>query len=214
MGFYFPGPGPSLILPELSTAFHNQPPVYNATINEEGPSPTMANEFRLVSPGKDHEGRLPRKYTSDGQGALKNISPPLEWYNVPEGTKRLALVVEDIDAPDPDGPIVPWTHWVVANIPPTLKDLPEGFSKKEDEMGGEYAEIKEGNNDWKVPGGAARSCRRRGIGSSSSSMHWMMISCILDMRFRFGYGFLFGSLVTKEKLLEVIKGHVIGEALL
>ncbi|CAK9143868.1 unnamed protein product [Ilex paraguariensis] len=155
----------------------------------------MANEFRLVSPGKDHEGRLPRKYTSDGQGALKNISPPLEWYNVPEGTKRLALVVEDIDAPDPDGPIVPWTHWVVANIPPTLKDLPEGFSKKEDEMGGEYAEIKEGNNDWKVPGGAARSCRRRGIGSSSSSMHWMMISCILDMRFRFGYGFLFGSLV-------------------
>ncbi|MCI88877.1 UPF0098 protein MTH_273-like, partial [Trifolium medium] len=57
----------------------------------------------------------------------------------------------DIDAPDPDGPIVPWTHWVVVNIPATVKGLPEGFSGKE-EMGGEYAGIKEGSNDLKQPG--------------------------------------------------------------
>ncbi|ERN05209.1 hypothetical protein AMTR_s00007p00042900 [Amborella trichopoda] len=51
------------------------------------------------------------KYTGEGQGAKKNISPPVEWYGVPEGTKSLALVIQDIDAPDPNGPIVLWTHW-------------------------------------------------------------------------------------------------------
>lgn len=76
-----------------------------------------ADEFRLVSPAIHHEGRLPRKYTDDGQGALKNISPPLEWYNVPEGTKSLALVVQDVD----DDHVVPWVIWIVINIPPTLK---------------------------------------------------------------------------------------------
>lgn len=108
--------------------------------------------FRLVSPSIDNEGRLPRKYTEEGQGAKKDISPPLEWYNVPDETKSLALVVEDIDAPDPSGPIVPWTIWVVANIPPSLKGLPEGFSGKEEEAGGAYVGVKEGNNDLKVPG--------------------------------------------------------------
>ncbi|KAL6003300.1 hypothetical protein ACLOJK_023523 [Asimina triloba] len=111
-----------------------------------------SEEFRLVSPKIEPAGRIPRKYTGDGQGAVKHLSPPLEWYGVPQGTKSLALVVEDIDAPDPSGPIVPWTHWVVVNIPPTIDGLPEGFSGKEEEVGGEYGGIKEGNNDWKVPG--------------------------------------------------------------
>lgn len=71
---------------------------------------------------------------------------------MPEGTRSLALVVQDIDAPDPSSPIVPWTCWVVANIPPHLKGLPEGFSGKGEELGGDHAEIQEGNNDHKVPG--------------------------------------------------------------
>lgn len=114
----------------------------------------MAQEkFKFASPAMDHEGRMPRKYTGDGQGAKKDISPPLEWYNVPDGTKSLALIVQDLDAPeDPSGPIVPWTHWVIVNIPPSLKGLPEGFSGKEEDMGGEFSGIKEGHNDYKVPG--------------------------------------------------------------
>jgi Raf kinase inhibitor-like YbhB/YbcL family protein len=111
-----------------------------------------SDEFRLVSPPINHEGRLPRKYAWEGQGALKNLSPPLEWYNVPDGTKTLALVVQDIDAPDPSGPIVPGTIWVVVNIPPTVNRLAEGFSGKKEELGDEYAGIKEGHNNWKVPG--------------------------------------------------------------
>lgn len=113
----------------------------------------MANEnFRLVSPDFDNGGRLPRKYTADGQGALKELSPPLEWYGVPYGTKSLALLVQDIDAPKPSSPLVPWVHWVVINIPPSLKGLPAGFSRMEQVLGGDYAVIQEGVNDWKMHG--------------------------------------------------------------
>ncbi|KAI3677647.1 hypothetical protein L6452_36913 [Arctium lappa] len=164
----------------------------------------MANasdEFRVASSGIDHEGRLPRKYTAEGQGTQKDISPPLEWYNVPNGTKTLALVVEDIDAPDPSSPLVPWTLWVVINIPPTLKGLPEGFSGKEEDKGDDYANIKEGNNDFKVPGW-------RGPKMPSPGHRFEFKLYALDVEIDLG------NKVTKEKLLDAIDGHVLGEALL
>ncbi|KAL8262318.1 hypothetical protein R6Q59_026367 [Mikania micrantha] len=162
----------------------------------------MANasdEFRFTSSGIDHEGRLPRKYTSDGQGTKKDISPPLEWYNVPEGTKTLALVVEDIDAPDPEGPLVPWTVWVVVNIPPTLKGLPEGFSHSGKEA---TAIIKEGNNDFKLPGW--RAPKLPSPGHRFQFKLYALVDEIDDL----------GNKVTKDKLVEAIQGHVIGEAVL
>ncbi|PON94319.1 YbhB/YbcL [Trema orientale] len=160
-----------------------------------------SEEFRLVSPEIEHGGRLPRKYTDEGQGAKKNLSPPLEWYNVPQGTKALALVVQDIDAPDPSGPIVPWVVWVVANIPPTIKRLPEGFSGKEEEVGGDYGRIQEGYNDEKLPGWRGPKLARHGH------------------RFEFKLYALddevhLGNKVTKDKLLDAIQGHVLGEAVL
>ncbi|KAJ4978226.1 hypothetical protein NE237_009006 [Protea cynaroides] len=162
----------------------------------------MANEeFRLVSPAIDHEGRLPRKYSGEGQGALKNISPPVEWYNVPEGAKSLALVVQDIDAPDPSEPIVPWTVWVVVNIPPTLKGLPEGFSGKGEEGGGDYAGVKEGHNDWKAPGWRCPKLPSHG------HRFEFKLYALDDMMH-------LGNKVTKEKLLDAIEGHVLGEAVL
>jgi Raf kinase inhibitor-like YbhB/YbcL family protein len=60
---------------------------------------------------KDHES-IPKKYTGDGQ----NINPPLKLKNVPIETKSLVLIVED-----PDAPIRTWVHWIVWNIPPTVK---------------------------------------------------------------------------------------------
>ncbi|XP_041028124.1 UPF0098 protein CPn_0877/CP_0992/CPj0877/CpB0906 [Juglans microcarpa x Juglans regia] len=161
-----------------------------------------SDEFRLVSPAINHEGKFPRKYTEEGQGALKNISPPLEWYNVPDGTKALALVVQDIDAPDPSDPIVPWTIWVVANIPPTLKGLSEGFSGKEEEVGGDYAGIKEGYNDYKVPG-----WRGPKLPSHGHRFEFKLYALDDDQLH-------LGNKVTKDKLLDAIQGHVLEEAVL
>ncbi|XP_062181256.1 uncharacterized protein LOC133885543 [Phragmites australis] len=159
----------------------------------------MAQEsLRLVShPIAAHDGRLPRQYTMEGQGAKKDMSPPLEWYGVPEGTRSLALVVQDIDAPDPEGPIVPWTHWVVANIPPTTKGLPEGFSGGG--SGREYGGLQEGINDWKQPGW-------RGPVPPSRGHRIQFKLYALDDEVHLG------NKVTKDKLVEAIEGHVLGEA--
>lgn len=65
---------------------------------------------------------IPQKYSGQGE----DISPPLKWSPPPAGTKSLALVVED-----PDAPLITFTHWSVYNLPPDKTSLPEGVSKSE-----------------------------------------------------------------------------------
>jgi hypothetical protein len=60
-------------------------------------------------------GPIPRIYTVEGEGK----SPPLRWKVVPGGTRALALIVEDPDAPTPD----PFVHWIVTGIPPTAGSI-------------------------------------------------------------------------------------------
>lgn len=57
------------------------------------------------------------------------MSPPLAWNGVPEGTKSLALIVDDPDAPDPKAPKRVWVHWVLYNIPPDASGLAENADK-------------------------------------------------------------------------------------
>lgn len=77
---------------------------------------------------------IPVEYTCDG----KNISPPLHWEGVPEGTRSLALV-----CCDPDAPAGTWHHWAVYNLPPTLTNLPANFSVQADIKG-----VVQGVNDF------------------------------------------------------------------
>jgi Raf kinase inhibitor-like YbhB/YbcL family protein len=79
----------------------------------------------LASPAFKQDGQIRSKYTCEGD----NISPPLAWDGVPEGTKSLVLIIDDPDAPDPKAPQLVWVHWVVYNIPPDTKGLPENVSK-------------------------------------------------------------------------------------
>jgi Raf kinase inhibitor-like YbhB/YbcL family protein len=78
--------------------------------------------MRLSSPAFDPDGQIPARYTCDGE----DRSPPLEWTELPEGTKTLALLVDDPDAPDPNAPRRIWVHWIAYNIPPTPDRLTEG----------------------------------------------------------------------------------------
>ena len=66
----------------------------------------------------EQHGKIPRQHTVEG----KNTSPPLEWKGLPQGTRQLALVCHDPDAPLPEG----FTHWVIYGIPPNVPGLPEG----------------------------------------------------------------------------------------
>ncbi|UUR07354.1 YbhB/YbcL family Raf kinase inhibitor-like protein [Sphingomonas glaciei] len=77
-----------------------------------------AASLELSSPAFASGGRLPPRFTADGEG----VSPPLVWRGVPEGTDCLALIVEDADAPAPR----PLVHAIVVAIDPALDGLPEG----------------------------------------------------------------------------------------
>jgi Raf kinase inhibitor-like YbhB/YbcL family protein len=69
-------------------------------------------------------GDIPAVHTCDGA----DTSPPLAWAEVPAGTKSLALIVDDPDAPDPAAPRRTWVHWVLYNLPPDAGRLAEGAS--------------------------------------------------------------------------------------
>lgn len=84
-------------------------------------------------------GMIPRVYTCDGQ----DFSPPLSWSAVPDGTKSLALIVED-----PDAPHGTWIHWVAWNIPATARALEAHMPKRHSLTNG----MKQGTSDFRSVG--------------------------------------------------------------
>ncbi len=94
----------------------------------------------LVSPAFTDHGEIPRRYTCEGE----DVSPPLSWSGVPDGTKSFALIVDDPDAPDPKAPRMTWVHWVLYNLPADTRELPEAIDPEALPPGTE-----EGQNDWK-----------------------------------------------------------------
>ena len=71
-------------------------------------------------------GSIPPRYTCDSD----DVSPPLAWDDVPNGTKSFALIVDDPDAPDPAAPKMVYVHWVLYDIPASASSLPEGATAK------------------------------------------------------------------------------------
>lgn len=86
---------------------------------------------------------IPQQYTCEGT----DLSPPLFWSGMPTGTKSFTLIVDDPDAPDPAAPRMTWVHWVLYNLPPELRSLPEGAATAALPVG-----TREGVNDWKRTG--------------------------------------------------------------
>eukprot|EP00270_Netrium_digitus_P005029 TRINITY_DN16549_c0_g1_i1.p1 TRINITY_DN16549_c0_g1~~TRINITY_DN16549_c0_g1_i1.p1 ORF type:complete len:141 (-),score=16.24 TRINITY_DN16549_c0_g1_i1:57-479(-) len=68
-----------------------------------------SEKLHLRSPSFRDGARIPRTHTAEGMSA--EISPAAEWHFIPQGTTSLALVMEDVDVPDPKAPIAPFTHW-------------------------------------------------------------------------------------------------------
>lgn len=86
----------------------------------------MASTLEVTSSAFRHGASIPVQFTAEGS----DIAPPLAWSPPPPGTKSIALVVEDPDAPNPDAPERTYVHWVVTGIPAVLSsiggELPEG----------------------------------------------------------------------------------------
>jgi Raf kinase inhibitor-like YbhB/YbcL family protein len=97
----------------------------------------------LTSPAFANGREIPSVHTCEGD----DTSPQLAWSDVPAGTRSLALVVDDPDAPDPRAPKTTWVHWVVHDVPPAASGLPAAARS-----GNLPAGAREGTNDWKRTG--------------------------------------------------------------
>ena len=95
--------------------------------------------FSLTSPSFSNGGEIPAEFTCEG----KDSSPALVWTDGPPNTRTFALIVVDPDAPDPQAPKMTWVHWVVFNIPSSIRALPAAVSSANFPSG-----TQEGLNDW------------------------------------------------------------------
>ena len=95
--------------------------------------------FELTSDSFKPGEAIPKKHTCDGSDA----SPPLAWTESPAGTQSFALICDD-----PDAPAGTWVHWVVWDVPPSARSLPEAVSPSAKLEDG----TRQGTNDFKKTG--------------------------------------------------------------
>ena len=99
----------------------NQPAAAAQQLSSSSLQVSSPNFQELVRPRK----RIPLENTCYGG----NVSPPLTWSGVPEGTESLALIAEDADHHTGI-----WVQWVLYNIPPDATGLPGGIATSTDTL--------------------------------------------------------------------------------
>jgi len=139
----------------------------------------------IISTAFTEGSMIPRDYTCDGE----DISPPLKWSGVPDGTKSLALICDD-----PDAPVGTWVHWVLFSMPPSTKELAAKVPPKEILENG----AKHGTNDFRKfgyggpcpPGGTHR-------------YYFKLYALDTEINLKTG--------ITKAQLLKTMEGHILAE---
>ena len=146
----------------------------------------VAVSIQLTSSAFNDGESIPALYTCDGE----DISPPLQWSNVPAETRSLALIADD-----PDAPVGTWVHWVIYDIPPALSELPEAVPTAEVTPD----RLKQGLNDF----------NRIGYGGPcpppGKPHRYVFTIYALEIEPGLPVG------ATKDDLLRAMEGHTIGE---
>jgi Raf kinase inhibitor-like YbhB/YbcL family protein len=141
--------------------------------------------IKVTSPAFEQGGMIPRQYSGFGG----DISPPLQWEGVPEGTKSLAVICDDPDAP---GGV--WVHWIMWNIPSKAAGLAEKVPTEPNLTDGS----RQGINDF----------RRRGYGGPtppSGTHRYLFKVYALDTQLNLA------ARTTKADLLKAMQGHILGQ---
>jgi len=141
--------------------------------------------IEVTSQAFEQGGMIPSKYTADGQ----NISPPLKWEGLPDGTRSIALISDD-----PDAPMGTWVHWVMWNIPPDVKELPENVPPDKDLPDGS----RQGITDFGRPGYGGPS-------PPSGTHRYYFKICALDTNLDLP------SSTAKADLVKAMEGHIVAE---
>jgi Raf kinase inhibitor-like YbhB/YbcL family protein len=98
-------------------------------------SETSPATLELISTDFAPGGMIPNPLTCDGG----DLSPALQWKAPPAATQSFALIADD-----PDAPVGTWVHWVIFDLPPNLRSLPQNFPKSEQAADGS----RQGKNDF------------------------------------------------------------------
>lgn len=138
-----------------------------------------------MSSAFEEGGMIPHKYTCDGE----DVSPPLSWTGTPEGTKMIALINDD-----PDAPVGTWVHWVIFNIPASVRELPEDVPPQKELKDG----ARQGRNDFGRIGYGG-PCPPRG-----THRYYFKIYA-LDAVLSLPAG------ATKAELLMAMEGHIVAQ---
>ena len=150
--------------------------------------------IELASKAFTEGQRIPVKYTGEGD----DVSPPLVWKGVPAGTKELALICDDPDAPTPE----PWIHWVLYKLPPDISGLPEGLPR--DKRLKQPPGALQGRNSWT----AGQTIGYRGpmppAGHGVHHYHFKLYALDKPVTLQPG--------ADKKAVLAAMKGHVLARA--
>jgi Raf kinase inhibitor-like YbhB/YbcL family protein len=138
-------------------------------------------DFALTSDAFGHGDEIPRRHTREAE----DVSPALSWSDLPAGTRALALVVDD-----PDAPVGTFTHWLATNIDPAAGGLAEGESAPA-----------EGRNDFGTAGWSG-PCPPPGHGAHRDFFRVHALDAPLDVGFRSG----------RPKFDQALAGHVLATA--
>ena len=145
-------------------------------------------KLQLTSSSFEADSALPAKYTCDGAG----VSPALAWTDPPAGTQSFALVVDD-----PDVPTKTVVHWLIYDLPPATRALPEGVPTK--------AKLPDGSRQGKnVAGkvGYTGPCPQKG----GAAHHYFFKLYALD------YQTGLKPKATAADVEKAIKGHILAQA--
>lgn len=142
----------------------------------------------ITSSAFDHGDAIPKRHTCDGE----DLSPPLAFSDVPEGTESLALIVDDPDAP---GGI--FVHWILWDLSPSTTELPEGVSG--DAKNPEGITCSQGKNHFDDVG-------YRGPCPPGGTHTYRFTLYALDSKLELGLG------AERDDLDEAMGGHIIEEA--
>lgn len=105
--------------------------------------------MKLWSNSWENGGRIPSRYAAGGRNAQgkvgfsDNLNPHLAWNEPPPGTRSFTLICHDFDVPSRGDDVnqhdreipsdlerVDFFHWVIVDLPPTLREIAEGeFSR-------------------------------------------------------------------------------------
>ena len=142
-------------------------------------------KIKITSSAFEEGGMIPKKYTCDDI----NVSPPLTWNSIPDGTKSFALICDD-----PDAPMGTWVHWVLFNLSANIKELPENITPQQILESG----AKQGKNDFGNIGYGG-PCPPGGTHRYYFKLYGLDAEINLD------------SGTTKKQLLKAMEGHILAE---